>query len=155
MSHVILWGHWCHDVLNFNAPTEDKTDDLKDSFYKELECVFDKFLKYQMKILLGDFSAKVGKEGIFKPTIGNESLHKISNDNGVRLVNFTPSKNLRVKNMMFPHCNIHIYIYIHLDVSRWENPQSDWPYRILWTIRRTFFFKKICLQNSCVSYTRN
>jgi hypothetical protein len=35
-----------------------------------------------MKILL-DFNAKVGREDIFKPTIGNESLHKVSNDNGV------------------------------------------------------------------------
>jgi hypothetical protein len=41
---------------------------------------------YPMKILLGDFNAKVGREDIFKPTIGNESLHEISNDNGVRVV---------------------------------------------------------------------
>jgi hypothetical protein len=34
-----------------------------------------------MKILLGDFNAKVGREVIIKPTIGNESLHEISNDN--------------------------------------------------------------------------
>jgi hypothetical protein len=40
-------------------------------------------IKYHMKILLGDFNAKVGREDIFKPTIGNESLHEISNDNGV------------------------------------------------------------------------
>jgi hypothetical protein len=40
-----------------------------------------------------DFSAKVGREDIFKPTIGNESLHEISNDNGVRVVNFSTSKN--------------------------------------------------------------
>jgi hypothetical protein len=46
--------------------------------------VFDKFPKYHMKSLLGDFNAKVGREDIFKPTIGNESLHEISNDNGVR-----------------------------------------------------------------------
>jgi hypothetical protein len=32
-----------------------------------------------MKIL-GDLNAKVDKEGIFKPTIGNENLHEISND---------------------------------------------------------------------------
>jgi hypothetical protein len=32
-----------------------------------------------LKILLGDFNAKVGREDIFKPTIGNESLHEISN----------------------------------------------------------------------------
>jgi len=41
-----------------------------------------------MKILFGDFNAKVGRENIFKPTIENESLHRGSNDNGVRTVNF-------------------------------------------------------------------
>jgi hypothetical protein len=41
-----------------------------------------------MKILLGDFNAKVGTEDIFKPIIGNGSLHEASNDNGVRVVNF-------------------------------------------------------------------
>jgi hypothetical protein len=46
-----------------------------------------------MKIMLGDFNAKVGRENIFKPTIGNESLHQVSNDNGVRTVNSAPSKN--------------------------------------------------------------
>ena len=40
-----------------------------------------------MKILLGDFNAKVGRENIFKPTIGNESLHQGSNDNGDSVVN--------------------------------------------------------------------
>ena len=49
-----------------------------------------------MKILLGDFNAKVGRENIFKPTIGNESLHQHSNDNGVRIVTFATSKNLVV-----------------------------------------------------------
>jgi hypothetical protein len=44
-----------------------------------------------MKILLEDFNAKVGRENIFKPTIGNESLHQDSNDNGVRIVNFATS----------------------------------------------------------------
>jgi hypothetical protein len=65
--------------------------------------MFGKFPKYHMKILLGDFSAKVGREDIFKLIIGNESIHEISNDNGVRLVNFATSKDLRVKSTMFPH----------------------------------------------------
>jgi hypothetical protein len=47
--------------------------------------------------LLGDFNANVDKEGIFKPTIWNESLHEISSDNGVRVVNFAKSKNLSQK----------------------------------------------------------
>jgi hypothetical protein len=72
--------------------------------------VFDKFLKDHKKILLGDFNAKVSREDIFKPTIGNESLHEISKDNGAGLVNFATSKNLRVKSTMFPHRNIRKYI---------------------------------------------
>jgi hypothetical protein len=46
-----------------------KIDDIKGRFYEELEQVFDKFRKHPMKILLGDVNAKVGREGIFKPTI--------------------------------------------------------------------------------------
>jgi hypothetical protein len=57
--------------------------------------------------LLGDFNVKIGREDIFKPMTGNESLHKISNDNGVRVVNFATSKSHTVKSTMFPHRNIH------------------------------------------------
>ena len=59
--------------------------------------MFDRFPKYHTKMLLGDFNAIVGRENIFKPTIGQESLHQDINDNGVRLVNFATSKNLVVK----------------------------------------------------------
>jgi hypothetical protein len=37
-----------------------------------------------MKILLGDFNAKVGVEDIFKPITGNQSSHETSNDNGIK-----------------------------------------------------------------------
>jgi endonuclease/exonuclease/phosphatase family metal-dependent hydrolase len=102
-------------VLNVHAPTEDKIDDVKDGFFEELERVFEKFPKYHMKILLGNSNAKVGREDVFKSTIGNESLHKISNDNGVRLVNFATFKNLRIKSMMCPHRNIHKYTWTSPD----------------------------------------
>jgi hypothetical protein len=63
MSCIILRGRWCHIiVLNINAPTEDTTDDVKDSFYEELERVFDTFPKRHTKILLGDFNSKIGSE---------------------------------------------------------------------------------------------
>jgi exonuclease III len=82
--------------LNVHDPTEDKIEDMKDRFYEELEHVFDKFPKNHMKIFLGDLNAKVGTEDIFRPKIGIVSLHKISNDNGVRVVNSATSKNLIV-----------------------------------------------------------
>jgi endonuclease/exonuclease/phosphatase family metal-dependent hydrolase len=69
---------------------------------------FDKFPKYHMKILLGDFNSKVNREDIFKPTIW-KSLHKIarSNENGVMVVNSATSKNLIAKITMLSHRNIH------------------------------------------------
>jgi hypothetical protein len=89
MSYIMLQGSWCDIiVLYVHGSMEDKIDYMKGSFYEELEHVFDKFPKYNMKMLLGDFNGKVSKEDIFKPTIGNESLQEISNDNGVRVVNF-------------------------------------------------------------------
>jgi hypothetical protein len=110
MSYIILSGCWCNIiVLNVHASSEDRGDDVKDSFYEELGRVFDQFPRYDMTIILGNFNAKVDTENIFKPTIGNESLHEISNDNGVRVVNFTTSKNLVVESTMFPHRKIHNY----------------------------------------------
>jgi hypothetical protein len=44
-------------VLDVHAPTEDKSDDVKDRFYGELEQVFYKFPNCHMKVLLGDYNA--------------------------------------------------------------------------------------------------
>jgi len=61
--------------------------------------------------MLGDINAKLEGENIFKPTIGNESLHRNSNDNYVR------SKNLFVEREMFRHRNIHKYTWTSHDVK--------------------------------------
>jgi hypothetical protein len=59
-----------------------------------------------------DFNARVDREDIFRLTIGNKSLHKISNGNGVKVVGFVASKNLSQKYVP----TLHPYIY--LNVSR-------------------------------------
>jgi hypothetical protein len=59
--------------------------------------VFDKSPKYHNNLLLGDFNAKVDREDTFKLIAGNESLHEISNDNGVRLVTLTHLNTLESK----------------------------------------------------------
>jgi len=64
--------------LNVHVPREEKSDDSKDSFYEDYKSFFYHFPKYYMKILLGDFNSKVGRENIFQPTIRNDSLHQDS-----------------------------------------------------------------------------
>jgi hypothetical protein len=62
MLYIVLRGRWFNIiVLNAHSPTEEKGDDSKDSFYEELEQVFEHFSKYHMQILLGDFNAKLGR----------------------------------------------------------------------------------------------
>jgi hypothetical protein len=116
MSRIVLRGRWCNIILlNAHTPTEEKNDNSKDSFYEVSEQVFDHFPKYLVTILLGEFIAKLRREDIFKPKIGNESLHEDSNDNGIKVANFPTSKNLVVKSTMFPHRNIHNYTWTSPD----------------------------------------
>jgi hypothetical protein len=72
--------------------------------------------KYDMKILLGDLNAEVGREDIFKPTFGKESLHEISNDNGVRAVNFATSK-ISLSKVQCSHIAPFINILAHLQMG--------------------------------------
>ena len=109
MSYIFLW------VLNVHAPSEEKIDYSKSSFYEELEQVCNCFPKWHAKPRLGDCGAKVGRENIFKPAIGNDSLHEDSNINGVRIVTFDTSKNLVDKSSMFPNRNIHTYTWTSPD----------------------------------------
>jgi hypothetical protein len=60
-----------------------------------------------MKIVLGDFNAKMRRKNIFKPTVRNESLHQDRNDNVVRIVNFATLESLVVESTMFSHQNIY------------------------------------------------
>ena len=79
-----------------------------------ITCIFLK-IKAVASSALENVVAEVGRENIFKLTIGNESLHQDSNDNGVRIANFATSKNLVVKSTMFHHRNIHTYTWTSPD----------------------------------------
>ena len=41
VSYIVLRGRWCNIiVMNVHAPSEEKCDDSRDSFYEELEQMF-------------------------------------------------------------------------------------------------------------------
>jgi exonuclease III len=79
MSRIILLVHRCDIVvLNVYSPTQNKIDDTKDSFYEELERVFDESRKCGTEISLEDVNDKRDRENIFAPKIGTESSCEIS-----------------------------------------------------------------------------
>lgn len=90
-------------LINVHAPTEDKEDEEKDEFYDELERAYDSCPRSDIKIVIGDLNAKIGREDIYLPHIGKYSLHNNTNSNGHRAVTFAAAKNMIVGSTCFLH----------------------------------------------------
>lgn len=104
-----------YTLINVYAPTEEKDIDDKELFYEKLVEVYDRAPKRDIKIILGDFNAKVGREVYYRPTIGKYSLHETSNDNGTRVIDFAVSRNMVVSSTYFEHKNIHKATWVSPD----------------------------------------
>ncbi|XP_014289245.1 craniofacial development protein 2-like [Halyomorpha halys] len=86
ICHIRIRGRFGnYSIFCVHAPTEVADDEEKDRFYDSLERTLDAYPSYNVKIIAGDFNAKIGKEEIYRPTIGRHSLHEETNENGQRL----------------------------------------------------------------------
>jgi len=83
-----------YSIINAHAPTEDKSDTEKDAFYDGLRNLYDACPKHDVKLIIGDLNAQIGKEAIYYPTIGKEAYHQESNENGKRLIHLAASRNV-------------------------------------------------------------
>ncbi|XP_014473798.1 PREDICTED: craniofacial development protein 2-like [Dinoponera quadriceps] len=94
-------------MINIYAPTEDKKPNIKDEFYNKLETMLDDVPSNDVKIVLGDYNAQIGKEKEFRKIVRRNSLHDVSNDNGKRMIDFAESGNLIVSSTQFARKDIH------------------------------------------------
>ena len=102
---------------NAHASTEEKDDAVKDAFYANLEDLYDKWPAHNIKIVLGDFNAKVGQEVFFGPAVGQFSLHSTTSPNGVRLIDFAAARNRVVCSTRFQHRDMHKATWLSPDRS--------------------------------------
>lgn len=63
-------------ILSVHAPSEDKEDEIKDTFYDALWQAYENLPRNDVRMILGDLNAKIGKEESFRPTIRAHSLHR-------------------------------------------------------------------------------
>jgi len=94
-------------LICVHAPTEETGEEVKDRFYEELENVYNGAAGHDVKMILGDMNAKIGREKMYKPVIGQESIHMESNNNGERLIDFAVSRSMIVSSTYFPDKRIH------------------------------------------------
>lgn len=116
ISTLRLKGRF-HNItfINIYAPTEVSEETTKDDFYGKLDSVFNGVPKNDIKIVLGDMNAQIGKEEVYHPTIGNYSLHEVTNDNGQRFIDFAMSNELVVSSTCFMAKRIHKYTWESAD----------------------------------------
>ncbi|XP_058817605.1 uncharacterized protein LOC131680905 [Topomyia yanbarensis] len=84
-----------HVVFQCPSPHSGSTDDDKDGFYAQLEREYDRCPSHDVKIIIGDLNAQVGHEEEFRPTIEKFRAHQLTNENGLRLIDFAASKAIR------------------------------------------------------------
>ena len=96
-----------YSIINVHAPHNERPDDEKDKFYRQLDKAYEGCPRNDIKIVIGDLNAQIGRERTFKPTIGGFSLHRESNENGMRLINFAASFNMVISSTFFRHKDIH------------------------------------------------
>ncbi|XP_062707718.1 uncharacterized protein LOC134288053 [Aedes albopictus] len=103
-------------IINVHSPHSGSTDNDKDAFYAQLERECDRCPCHDVKIIIGDLNAQVGQEEEFRPTIGKFSAHQLTNENGLRLIDFAASKNMAIRSTFFQHSLPYRYT--------WRSPQQ-------------------------------
>lgn len=87
-------------LINVRTPIEEKEEDKKDAFYDILERTYDNCPQNNMKIIIGDLNAKIGRDFHVRQ-IGRHSMHMENNENDLRIINFTVEKNMIVGSTCF------------------------------------------------------
>ncbi|KPU81802.1 uncharacterized protein Dana_GF27771 [Drosophila ananassae] len=96
-------------IVQCYAPTEDASDDIKDDIYNALTSSLTKSKRGDIKILMGDFNAKLGPNNNgLEPIMGRHGVGTRSN-NGDRLADLCQTFQLVIGGTVFPHKEVHKY----------------------------------------------
>jgi hypothetical protein len=96
-----------YSLINMHAPTNNSEEEAKDQFYEQLEWAYAVCPSHDVKLVMGDANAKIGRETVHQPTIGKHSLHDSTNENGLILVHFAAGRQMAIKCTYFMHKWIH------------------------------------------------
>ena len=105
------------------APPEYAETKLKDGFYNGLIAVHNDIPQNDVRILTGDFNARVSSDSSrWQGTVGKQSLHDSANDNGQRFMDFCALHEYIIGGTLFEHKDIH--------KATWLSPKGDFTSQI-------------------------
>ena len=116
-------GHYITIVKSY-ASTSDHNDDEVDEFYATIQEALDKAEKRDIKIAMGDFNAKVGKD--FATWSGILGHHGYGNENGrgERLLQFCQVNKMSILNTWFQHKKTQKWTWEAPEKSTFQAPYS-------------------------------
>jgi endonuclease/exonuclease/phosphatase family metal-dependent hydrolase len=121
MCWLRIWENFLnYSIINVHAPTEDKSDTEKDAFYDVLRNLYVACPKHDVKLIIGDLNAHIGKKAIYYPTVGKQAYHQESNENGKRLIHLAASRNMVIGTTLFPHKDINKITWRSPDVHHFS-----------------------------------
>ncbi|KAK4872463.1 hypothetical protein RN001_014492 [Aquatica leii] len=92
-------------LLNIHASTEVSKEIKKLEFYEKVEEMYNAIPNFDVKILLSDMNTKIGREERNIPITGKENLHKLTNDNEQKLIEFAAKNRMVIKTTQLKHKN--------------------------------------------------
>ncbi|XP_025080471.1 craniofacial development protein 2-like [Pomacea canaliculata] len=100
-------GNMAMTLIQCYAPTNDGDDEVKDTFYDQLQAEVSAAPHHDLLIVMGDMNAKVGNDNTHvERTMGRHGCGCM-NENGERLVELCTMYNLVIGGTLFPHRNVH------------------------------------------------
>ncbi|XP_035210152.1 craniofacial development protein 2-like [Stegodyphus dumicola] len=108
------------DLFHWGTSAEDQEEEEKEIIYEELSMIYRSCPKYDIKIVMRDMNAKLGKEDEFRPTIKKHGLYDGTNDNGQSLLLFAAEHNMIVSSTVFSHKKIHKITWRSPDGETWN-----------------------------------
>lgn len=89
------------------APTKDSEEEKKDALYDQPQAELESTPQHEMKIVMGDLNAKVGKDNTsHERAMGRERCGSM-NDNGERFLEICATYDFVIGGTLFPHSEIH------------------------------------------------
>ena len=94
-------------------------------FYEDLLELLELTQQKDVLFIIGDWNAKVGSQEI--PGVTGKFGLGVWNEAGQRLIEFCQKNALVIANTLFQQ---HKEKTLHMDITRWSTPKSDWLYSL-------------------------
>uniref|UniRef100_A0A8D9B4S3 Craniofacial development protein 2 n=1 Tax=Cacopsylla melanoneura TaxID=428564 RepID=A0A8D9B4S3_9HEMI len=95
-------------IVSIHAPTKEKSEEIKETFYESLDEVLSQVQKYDQILVIGDFNAQVGSMESQSDVAGKFTVHDYNNNNGDYMAEFAARNKLFIRSTSFQHKKIHL-----------------------------------------------